>query len=56
MKASAIATKTIEAETPAALDTAVAAFVQTLGEEQFVSLTLDYISGSYVAFLVYTSS
>jgi hypothetical protein len=54
MKASIVVTKTIEAATPAALDTAVAAFVQTLREEQLVATHHSYIAGSYVFVLVYT--
>lgn len=54
MKVALTLLKTIEAETTSALDVAYAAFVQTLTEEQFVSASFDYISGSYVAFIVYT--
>ena len=54
MKASVTVSKTIEAATAAALDTAYLAFVQTLGEHTLVATHFNHITGSYVLVLIYT--
>lgn len=55
IKASNLVTKTIEAATASALDTAVAAFVQTLGEERVIATHFALVSGGFVFVIVYAT-
>lgn len=55
LKVRQIVTKTIEAATAAALDTAVATYVRGLAEEDLIATHFNHISGSYVCCIVHTS-
>ncbi len=55
MKLNQTLSKTIEATSAAALDTAYAAFVRGLGEEKLIETRFAYISGGYVLVIIYSN-
>lgn len=55
MKVNQIRTKTFNAATPAALDTAIAAWLQVQGEATYLSLSFSSSAGDYAAIIVYTT-
>ncbi len=55
MKVNQIKTKTFNAATPAALDTAIATWLVTQTEATFMSLDFSTFSGDYAAIIVYTT-
>ena len=55
MKLNQLKTKTIQGANPAALDTAIATFLTSIGEATFVDLQYIVDGGSYSVIIVYTN-